>query len=159
MHHQLLIMDHLLRFMDPSLYRHLQATESCNFFFCFRWLLVWYKREFPWDDMLTLWEVLWTDYLTDKFHLFIALAILDKHRDHIIQYLMNFDEVLKYMNDLSMTIDLQDILQRAEILFYQFKQRVDAIDSKREQINLTNKSDFDQSLYVHPILRELLSSQ
>jgi hypothetical protein len=63
------------------------------------------------------------------------------------------------MNDLSMTIDLQDILQRAEILFYQFKQRVDAIDSKREQINLTNKSDFDQSLYVHPILRELLSSQ
>lgn len=63
------------------------------------------------------------------------------------------------MNDLSMTIDLQDILQRAEILFYQFKQRVDAIDSKREQINLTNKSDSDQSPYIHPILRELLSPQ
>ncbi|RCH83469.1 GTPase activating protein, partial [Rhizopus azygosporus] len=81
MHHQLLILDHMLQFMDPAL-----------------WLLVWYKREFPWDDMLVLWEVLWTDYLTDKFYLFIALAILDKHRDYIIEYLKNFDEILKRVN-------------------------------------------------------------
>ncbi|PHZ14649.1 RabGAP/TBC [Rhizopus microsporus ATCC 52813] len=117
MHHQLLILDHMLQFMDPAL-----------------WLLVWYKREFPWVDMLVLWEVLWTDYLTDKFYLFIALAILDKHRDYIIEYLKNFDEILKYINDLSMRIDLQDILQRAEILFYQFKQRLNAVDNKRNQL-------------------------
>lgn len=78
MHKQLLTMDLLLQFMDPSLYKHFQRTDSGNFFFCFRWLLVWYKREFPWKDMLSLWEVLWTDYLTDKFHIFVALSILDQ---------------------------------------------------------------------------------
>jgi hypothetical protein len=78
MHKQLLTMDLLLQFMDPSLYKHFQRTDSCNFFFCFRWLLVWFKREFPWEDMLCLWEVLWTDYLTNKFHIFVALAILDQ---------------------------------------------------------------------------------
>ena len=81
MHQQLLKMDRLLHWMDPSLYQHLQKTDSGNFFFCFRWLLVWYKREFAWKDMMTLWEVLWTDYLTDQFHLFIALAILDQVSD------------------------------------------------------------------------------
>ena len=59
-------------------------------------LLVWYKREFEWADTLHLWEVLWTDYLSSSFHLFIALAILEKHRDVIMEHLKHFDEVLKY---------------------------------------------------------------
>ena len=59
-------------------------------------LLVWYKREFPWLDILHLWEVLWTDFLSSGFHLFIALAILEKHRDVIMEHLQHFDEVLKY---------------------------------------------------------------
>ncbi|KAG1435265.1 hypothetical protein G6F56_014032 [Rhizopus delemar] len=32
-----------------------------------------------------------------------------------------------------MDMNLQDILERAEILFYQFKQRMEAVDTKREQ--------------------------
>ncbi|KAI9263079.1 rab-GTPase-TBC domain-containing protein [Sporodiniella umbellata] len=144
MHRQLVMMDHLLQFMDYSLYAHLQRTDNGNFFFCFRWLLVLYKREFAWDDMLKLWEVLWTDQLTDKFHLFIALAILDKHRDHIMTYLKNFDEVLKYINDLSMNLNLQDILQRAEVLFYQFKQRMEVVDDKRKQLQKMLKESADE---------------
>ncbi len=93
---QLLALDRLVHFMDPELYAHLQAADSTNFFFFFRMLLVWYKREFGWSDVLHLWEVLWTDYLTSSFHLFIALAILEKHRDVILTHLKQFDEVLKY---------------------------------------------------------------
>ena len=59
-------------------------------------LLVWYKREFDWSDCLRLWETLWTDHLSSNFHLFIALAILEKHRDVIMEHLKHFDEVLKY---------------------------------------------------------------
>ncbi|CAO3636194.1 unnamed protein product [Mucor hiemalis] len=166
MHRQLLTMDLLLQFMDPSLYKHLQRTDSGNFFFCFRWLLIWFKREFAWKDMLSLWEVLWTDYLTNKFHIFVALAILDQHRDVIIEYLKNFDEILKYINDLSMTINLQETLQRAEILYYQFKQRVEAVDSKREQLqySISSKSGLNEQeiavakndLQKLPIVNELL---
>ena len=70
--------------MDPKLYTHLQSADSTNFFFFFRMLLVWYKREFSWDDVLRLWEVLWTNYLSGQFHLFIALAVLERHRGIIM---------------------------------------------------------------------------
>lgn len=96
MRSQLLALDHLVQLMDPKLYLHLQSADSTNFFFFFRMLLVWYKREFAWMDILHLWEVLWTDYLSSGFHLFIALAILEKHRDVIMTHLKAFDEVLKY---------------------------------------------------------------
>ncbi|KAL2191840.1 RabGAP/TBC [Thermothelomyces heterothallicus CBS 203.75] len=96
MRSQLRALDHLVQFMDPKLYAHLESADSTNFFFFFRMLLVWYKREFDWPDVLHLWEVLWTDYLTSSFHLFVALAILEKHRDVIMTHLKHFDEVLKY---------------------------------------------------------------
>jgi TBC1 domain family member 15 len=149
---QLLTLDHLLQLMDPALYLHLQSAESTNFFFFFRMLLVWYKREFELHDVLRLWECLWTDWLSSGFHLFIALAILEKHRSVIMDHLKYFDEVLKYstfiffffflltprrrlltplaVNELSNTIDLQSTLIRAEALFRRFQRTVEAIDKK-----------------------------
>lgn len=96
MRNQLLTLDQLVQFMDPVLWNHLQKADSTNFFFFFRMLLVWYKREFEWLDVLRLWEGLWTDYMSANFHLFIALAILERHRDVIMEHLQHFDEVLKY---------------------------------------------------------------
>jgi hypothetical protein len=149
---QLRSLDHLLQFMDPKLYAHLESADSTNFFFFFRMLLVWYKREFEWVDILHLWEVLWTDFLSSSFHLFVALAILEKHRDVIMTHLKHFDEVLKYsmsyflgpvrhfsfmftnwcllVNELSCTIDLNSTLIRAEALFKRVHRLVDAVDKK-----------------------------
>ena len=81
---QLVALDHLVQLMDPKLYAHLQSADSTNFFFFFRMLLVWFKREFKWDDVLRLWEVLWTNYHSSQYHLFIALAILERHRSVIM---------------------------------------------------------------------------
>ncbi|GAB7350250.1 hypothetical protein MBLNU459_g0900t1 [Dothideomycetes sp. NU459] len=127
---QLTTLDHLVQLLDPKLYLHLQSVDSTNFFFFFRMLLVWYKREFEWPDVLRLWEGLWTDYLSSNFHLFIAVAILEKHRDVIMEHLKGFDEVLKYVNELSNTIDLQSTLTRAEGLFRRFQRTVEAVDRK-----------------------------
>ncbi|KAG0168373.1 GTPase activating protein [Apophysomyces sp. BC1034] len=166
MHKQLVIMDAMIQFMDPSLSKHFKRTDSFNLFFCFRWLLVWFKREFAWDDMMILWEVLWTDHLSNKFHLFVALSILDQHRDVIIDYLKNFDEILKYINDLAMTMDLRETLQRAEILYYQFKQRVEAVNNRRQYLQESisaNRSEkvreeAEKDLKKLPAINEVLGS-
>ena len=81
---QLVTLDHLVQLMDPKLYLHLESADSTNFFFFFRMLLVWFKREFKWDDVLRLWEVLWTNYYSSQYHLFIAFAILERHRGVIM---------------------------------------------------------------------------
>ena len=71
-----------------------------------------------------------------------------------------------------MSINLQETLQRAEILYYQFKQRVEAVDNKREQLqySVSNKSDLNEQQIavakndlsklptVNDLLREILVS-
>ena len=52
------------------------------------WVLIAFKREFAFDDVLRLWEVLWTDYYSREFVLFVALAVLESHRDMILRYLV-----------------------------------------------------------------------
>ncbi|KAG1520686.1 hypothetical protein G6F52_007432 [Rhizopus delemar] len=95
MHAQLKTLNHLIQFMDPVLYKRLEEIEISNLFFCFRWLLVWFKREFEWEGVIELWEILWTNYLTDKMILFITLAVIDTHRNKLLNELNQFDEVLR----------------------------------------------------------------
>lgn len=130
---QLSTLQELISVMDPDLYRHLEKTDGLNLFFCFRWILIAFKREFPFDDVLRLWEVLWTDYYSNEFVIFVALAILESHRDMILRYLVEFDEILKYCNELSMTIELDSTLAQAEVLFLSFAQLVADIDRRRAE--------------------------
>ncbi|KAM9921269.1 hypothetical protein OXX80_012212, partial [Metschnikowia pulcherrima] len=117
-------------------------------------LLVWYKREFEWEEVNTLWEALWTDYYSSQYHLFLALAVLSDNERIMKQNLRRFDEVLKYMNDLSGRMKLHDLLVRSELLFLRFRRMVDLID--RETTNSTSSSD-SQQMKINPDLRQLLS--
>ena len=144
---QLVTLDELCAVLDPVLYAHLLKLDSTNLFFFFRMLLVWFKREFSFPDICRLWEGLWTDYLSAEFHLFIAMAILEKHRSVIIEHLRGFDEVLKYVNELSGTIDLPSTLVRAEALFRRFQRTVELVDKKR---NFAPPSNLRQRLPAAP---------
>ncbi|KAJ7632536.1 rab-GTPase-TBC domain-containing protein [Roridomyces roridus] len=124
---QLLTLQELIEVMDPELYRHLEKTDGLNLFFCFRWILIAFKREFPFEDVLRLWEVLWTDYYSNQFVLFVALGVLESHRDVILRYLV------EYCNELSMTIELDTTLAQAEVLFLSFTQLVADIDRRRAE--------------------------
>ena len=53
-----------------------------------------FKREFSFNDVLILWELLWTKEYTLNFELFIALAILESHRDIILKYLLEVSDRL-----------------------------------------------------------------
>ncbi|KAF9532912.1 rab-GTPase-TBC domain-containing protein [Crepidotus variabilis] len=130
---QLSTLQQLIEVMDPELFRHLEKTDGLNLFFCFRWVLISFKREFPFDDVLRLWEVLWTDYYTTGFVLFVALAVLESHRDMMLRYLVEFDEILKYCNELSMTIELDTTLAQAEVLYLSFAQIVADIDRRKAE--------------------------
>lgn len=49
----------LLGVVVPDLASYLNSQESANMFFCFRMLLVQFKREFILLDIMTLWEVMY----------------------------------------------------------------------------------------------------
>ncbi|XP_047530012.1 TBC1 domain family member 15 isoform X1 [Vanessa atalanta] len=119
MKQQLVNLQQLLTFASPELAKHLASKDSGNMYFCFRWLLVWFKREFSHRDIMRLWEVLWTGLPCANFHLFICVAILDSEKDVLISKDYGFTEILKHVNDLSMCLDVDRILSTAEGIYHQ----------------------------------------
>ncbi|ESO90560.1 hypothetical protein LOTGIDRAFT_62468, partial [Lottia gigantea] len=50
----------LLQINDPEFYAYLQQICAHDLFFCYRWLLLELKREFPFEDALYMIEVMWS---------------------------------------------------------------------------------------------------
>ncbi|KAG0341270.1 GTPase activating protein [Podila humilis] len=168
MQSQLETLGKLIQTLDPKLYKHFEKCEALNLFFCFRWLLIWFKREFEWVDIMRLWEVVFSNHLSTQFQLFVAMAILDKHRDVMMDHLQGFDEILKYINDLSMTIDLEETLQDAEILYRRLECLADKVDAKNQELVTDSTTTGDTSWSsplssfknvpeLSPVLRRLLT--
>ncbi len=85
------------------------------------------------DDLMKLWECVWSaefsegepqslaeghsrEGISNSFTLFVALAILESHRDSTMRYLEHFDEYLQYMNGLSMHLDVEATISQAQVL-------------------------------------------
>uniref|UniRef100_A0AAR2IXZ3 Rab-GAP TBC domain-containing protein n=1 Tax=Pygocentrus nattereri TaxID=42514 RepID=A0AAR2IXZ3_PYGNA len=122
MKQQLLQLSLLLRALDPELCDYLDSQDSGSLCFCFRWLLIWYKREFSFEDILSLWEVLWTRLPCANFHLLMACAILESQRGELIGSNHDFNTILKHINELTMKLDLQTVLLEAEGIYLQLAQ-------------------------------------
>lgn len=54
MHGQLLALRKLVQLLDPPLHAFMAAKSSLNYFFCYRWLLIHFKREFAFDEVSVL---------------------------------------------------------------------------------------------------------
>ncbi|KAI8103878.1 hypothetical protein M9435_006404 [Picochlorum sp. BPE23] len=112
---QLETLQKLLKHLDPPLYDFLCQQHASNMFFCFRWLLVLFKREFPFDQVLKLWDCLYARP-QDNLHIFMCLAILIRHRDDILERSLNFDGLMEYCIALQGSIPLDTTLIDAENL-------------------------------------------
>ncbi|KAJ3677231.1 hypothetical protein LUZ60_002955 [Juncus effusus] len=116
MHSQLLALSKLVELLDGQLHGYFKQTDCLNYFFCFRWILIQFKREFDYDQIMRLWEVIWTYYLSEHFHLYICVAILKRYKSRIMGEQMDFDTLLKFINELSGKINLDQSLRDAEAL-------------------------------------------
>ncbi|MBA0747438.1 hypothetical protein Gogos_004352, partial [Gossypium gossypioides] len=74
------------------------------------------SRELEYEQTMRLWEVLWTHYLSEHLHLYVCVAILKRYRGKIMGEQMDFDTLLKFINELSGQIELDAILRDAEAL-------------------------------------------
>jgi len=70
-------------------------------FFCFRWLLINFKRELSFDDIQGLWEALWSNHVAMDLQIYIATAMILKHRTQIMEARMGFDDILRVYCPLS----------------------------------------------------------
>ncbi|XP_056609721.1 TBC1 domain family member 17 [Triplophysa dalaica] len=119
MKQQLFQLSLLLRAVDPELCDYLDSQDSGSLCFCFRWLLIWFKREFTFEDILSLWEVFWTRLPCENFHLLMACAILESQRQELIGSNHDFNSILKHINELTMKLNLRVLVCDAEAIYLQ----------------------------------------
>lgn len=150
---QMVVLNDVVRLMLPKMFTHLERCESNDLFFFFRMLLVWFKRELDWNDTLTLWEALWTDLYSSQQHIFFALAVLSDNERIMIQNLRRLDEVLKYMNDLSGRLRVEDLLVRSELLVLRFRRTLEIIDRD----NARRRNNGEKEVEISDDVRQLAS--
>ncbi|XP_066564843.1 TBC1 domain family member 17 isoform X2 [Amia ocellicauda] len=136
MKQQLLQLNILLRTLDPELCDFLDSQDSGSLCFTFRWLLIWFKREFSFEDILTLWEVMWTGLPCSNFHLLVACGILTSQRVALMGSDYDFNMILKHINDLSMQLDVSYVLCCAEGIYTQLSSSPDVSAKVREVLGL-----------------------
>ncbi|XP_078036986.1 TBC1 domain family member 15/17 [Augochlora pura] len=147
---QLCQLYNLLSTIDLEFASYLCKHDSGNMFFCFRWLLVLFKREFDTADIMKLWEVLWTDIPCKSFHLLLCTAILDKEKHLLMENNYGFTDILKHINNLSLHIDLHSTLTEAEGIYCQLMSVTDKLpDSIRtiigiEHLNKVSADDTEE---------------
>lgn len=144
----------LLNKLDEQLYNHFETNGMGDMLFVHRWLVLTFKREFSYEDALTMFEIISSQHLElssveaerersrqrakelerdgGKFHVpvvdmnmkysfdvFVCLAVLKEYK-HELMKCSEVSSVYNTIHSLSMKMDLNIILMRAEELFFKY---------------------------------------
>ena len=113
------------QFMSSSSNSAHDLTEyNSQFYFTYRWFLLDFKRELVYEDIFRVWETIWSasECCTEKFALFIALAMIEKHRHTIMDNHMDFTDIIQYFNELSEKHNIEETLHLSRDLVDRLKQ-------------------------------------
>ena len=94
----------LMQVLDGTLYDKIQQNgDFSHFYFCYRWFLLDFKREFCYDDVYSVWETIWASekVASHQFYLFIALGLVESYRDIILDRNMDFTDIIKFFNEMA----------------------------------------------------------
>ena len=140
MRYDLSVVRKLLQITQPSLYELLEQRGSLSMFFAYRWLVLAFRREFPIrPDLLRLWEVLFCNPFTQKYHLFVVLAILERYSEQLQAEMQceqpeaQMEGVAKFFSEC--TFEVGDLVQRAEKIWLRWE-RVYFLASDEDLVQL-----------------------
>ncbi|KAM3854681.1 small G protein signaling modulator 2 isoform 5-T5 [Vipera latastei] len=109
----------LIQILDSELFELMhQNGDYTHFYFCYRWFLLDFKRELLYEDVFTVWEVIWAakHISSEHFVLFIALALVESYREIIRDNNMDFTDIIKFFNEMAEHHNAQEILKIARDL-------------------------------------------
>uniref|UniRef100_A0A672SRR0 TBC1 domain family member 5 n=1 Tax=Sinocyclocheilus grahami TaxID=75366 RepID=A0A672SRR0_SINGR len=140
------IQDQLVKKHDIELYMHLNRLEIAPQIYGIRWVRLLFGREFPLQDLLVVWDALFTDSITLDLVDYVFVAMLLYIRDALIA--SNFQTCLGLLMHYPPIGDIHSLLLKALFLRdpknnprpvnYQFQQNLDYY--KTRGADLVNKT-------------------
>ncbi|KAI3471249.1 hypothetical protein Pfo_027912 [Paulownia fortunei] len=133
---QLNIVSKIIKYKDAHLYRHLEELQAEDCFFVYRMVVVLFRRELTFEQILCLWEVMWADQAairagigksawsrirqrappTDDLLLYAIAASVLQRRKLIIEKYSSMDEILRECNAMAGHLDVWKLLDDAHNL-------------------------------------------
>jgi hypothetical protein len=115
-HRQLRELANVVRVTSPDLHTYLCLQgDAANYFFAFRWLLLWFKRELSFEETLRLWDCVLTRFLSDHFAIFIAAGVIARERKAIVNNRMQMDDLVRHVNSLAGAFEVDRLLIDGEV--------------------------------------------
>lgn len=124
----------ILRIVDPEYFEYLEKVGASEMYFCYRWILVMFKREFQFNETKILWEPILSNYMTEKFELFIACAMVLYIKSDIVLNNLSFDQILHFVNMFGNEhlFPCNRIVTLAELIYRRFSAEVSSSDNKQD---------------------------
>lgn len=97
MHSTMVKVQDILNDIDPVLSDTFRFNSNLsNLYFIYRWILLLWKREFPYHDLLQLWDVLISYKFKQEILVAICVSIILEYRDELMVSLSStrFDQLL-----------------------------------------------------------------
>ncbi|VDN54995.1 unnamed protein product [Dracunculus medinensis] len=123
----------LIQVIDPQLYEFMSTNgDFTHLYFCYRWFLLDFKREFTYSQIFNVWEVIWavSSLITPHFQLFIALALISNYRRVIIDNKMDFTDVIKFFNEMAEHHNVDEVLDSARNLLERLQNIIYELNEK-----------------------------
>ena len=102
----------------PTLHKHLTKHHAEDMTFCFRWLLVLFKREFPAEHIHFLWDIILSCPFTDRFEVFVCCGLLRAVCKQVCDHELQHDELLCFTNSMSGNMRVADVVALAQEFYY-----------------------------------------
>eukprot|EP01025_Chloroclados_australasicus_P055824 TRINITY_DN6854_c0_g1_i3.p1 TRINITY_DN6854_c0_g1~~TRINITY_DN6854_c0_g1_i3.p1 ORF type:complete len:691 (-),score=87.28 TRINITY_DN6854_c0_g1_i3:253-2325(-) len=119
---QLEVIQHLTCKLDPQLHSHLTNKGCGDLLQCFRWLFVLFKREFKFEEVMHLWEVIWSCQRSEHFQLYVCMSLLLLNRNQILEQVEDVTDFLDMCNHVD--ADMSQVLREAKRLC-EFVERIE----------------------------------
>jgi len=143
---QLNIVSKIIKYKDAQLYRHLVMLQAEDCFFVYRMVVVLFRRELSFEQILCLWEVMWADQAalragigkaawkklkqpappTEDLLLYAIAASVLQRRKLIIEKYSSMDEILRECNSMAGQLDVWKLLYDAHYLVMRLHDKIDS---------------------------------
>ena len=116
------IFEKCLEFVDNDIYQKLQTLNIRSEYYCYRWFILLFSQEFEINDVLKLWDIIFSKEDIYYFVIYIGIAILIMKKDIIMngemvdamQTLQNFED-----------INVEELIKKSKEINLKYKKNLD----------------------------------
>ena len=127
-----------LEYVDNEIYQSLQRLNIRNEYYCYKWFILLFSQEFEINDLLKLWDLVFSH--EDKYYyiVYIGIAILILKKDiivngemvEVIQALQNFQD-----------INVEELIKKTKEINQKYKEQLDEFILKTKKIIEDDKKE------------------